>query len=109
VNPLSGTERNSDKSPTLYRFGRAGTTYRKQAIDATLTVKNIRSEEMKIVVTRQILGENLVSSEHSPEIKILVERVSSNVNRTQELKWNLTLQPGESRKIDYSYERYVPY
>ena len=109
TNPSGTVVQNTENRPTLYRFGSAGTSYRKQVIDATLTVKNLRSEEMKIAVTRQIMGENLVPSEYAPEIKILVDRVSSNVNRTHELKWELTLEPGETRKIEYSYERFVRY
>jgi hypothetical protein len=105
ISPSGETIQNNEKRPRLYRFY-DGRQYRKQTIDAVLTVKNLRSESVKIIVTRQMMGEYL-ESKSSPEIKILVDQSQYTVNRTHELKWDLTLKPGEIRKIDYTYERFV--
>ena len=107
IDPSGNIVQNNEKRPTLYSFNRSG-RYRKQTVDATLTVKNLRKENVKITVTREIMGEYLKSAS-SPEVKILVEPNSNVFNRTHELKWDLTLKPGETRKIEYSYERFVPY
>jgi hypothetical protein len=99
----------TDNVVISYSFNHSG-RYRKQTIDATLTVKNLRSEAVKIAVTRSILGGNFVS-DTAPKVKIVADynSMQGKYNRTQELKWNLTLEPGETRKIDYTYERYVPF
>ena len=99
---------NTENRPLLYRFTRSGSTYRKQEIDAKITVKNLRSEPVKIFLTRQISGEFL-KSDIPAETKILVERDSRIINRTHELKWEIELQPGTTKEISFSYERFVNY
>ena len=108
IGPSGTAVQNTEKRPKLYRFSQHGSTYRKQEIDGKITVKNLRSETMKIVITRQISGE-FMKSGIPAKTKILVERDSRNVNRSQELKWELALKPGEVKEIDFSYERFVSY
>ncbi|MDR1959113.1 MAG: hypothetical protein LBQ54_08740 [Planctomycetaceae bacterium] len=106
IDPSGEIIENKAKRPTLYRFFNDGSTYRKQVIDAKITVKNLRSERVKIRLTRLIAGESF-HAEIMPEIKILADRTSQNFNRNTELKWDLTPEPGETLVIDFSYERFI--
>lgn len=85
----------------------AGTQYQKASITGNLTVLNNRAVDVRTIVRRQFSGD-LVNATDSPESKLREEGVDS-VNRRNELKWDLTLKPGEEKTITYTYTVLIPY
>jgi hypothetical protein len=78
-----------------------GNDYRKVSVNAELSVHNQRKTETVISIKRQFSGD-LAHAEEQPATKLREEGVWS-VNRRQELRWTLTLKPGEEKTIKYGY------
>jgi hypothetical protein len=85
----------------------AGHQHQKVTVTGSLTARNNRAQAVSMLIRRQFSGD-LVSATDSPESKLREEGIDS-VNKRNELKWELTLQPGEEKKITYSYTVLIPY
>jgi uncharacterized protein (TIGR02231 family) len=78
-------------------------TKRKETMTYELIVKNNRKSPINIVVIDQLP----ISQNEEIEVKMLdISGAEQNPN-TGELKWKMTLQPGESKKIQLSF--YIKY
>ena len=78
-----------------------GRQYRKATVTGELAVANHRKETVPVVIRRRFSGD-LVQAEGAPKAALREEGVYS-VNRRNELLWTLSLQPGEERKLRYTY------
>jgi hypothetical protein len=78
-----------------------GRQYRKTTVEGEVTANNHRKEAISLVVRRRFSGE-VVSVEGEPKTSLREEGAYS-VNKRHEFVWNLTLKPGEERKLKYRY------
>lgn len=65
----------------------------------TLWIRNMRSAAMKVVIKRKVEG-TLVDAEGEPQKK---GGGGSSANPGVELVWNLTLEPGAEKRLNYRY------
>ena len=84
----------------LVRIG--GRNYRKPLVNGELLLCNHRNEPTTVVIRREFSGE-LVRADEDPEQRLLESGVYS-VNPRNELVWTVTLEPGETRTLQYAYE-----
>ncbi len=85
----------------------AGTVWRQALIDAEITVKNQRKEPAVMTIYRQFSGEifrseKIEGADHF-NLTNLADQLNG-VNKRHELKFDLTLAPGEARLIHFSYK-----
>src|SRR5204863_6266719 len=80
--------------------------YRKTAVQGEIAVGNHRKEPITMVLRKRFSGE-LLKADGEPKNTPLAEGVYS-TNKRNELKWTLTLQPGEEKTLAYSYSVLVP-
>jgi hypothetical protein len=80
----------------------AGSSYRKITANGELVLTNTRKVDVLVVIKRRFSGD-LLSADEKPEVTLREEGVWS-VNRRNELKWNLTLKPGETKTLKYRFE-----
>jgi hypothetical protein len=78
-----------------------GNDYQKSRVKGELSISNHRKESISLVIRRRFSGE-LLSADESPNSTLLEEGIWS-VNPRNELKWSLTLQPGEQKTLNYRY------
>lgn len=78
-----------------------GRQYRRSTVEGELAVSNNRKETVQLVIRRQFSGE-LIAADDSPTRTLLQEGVFS-INKRNELVWELTLKPGEERRLKYTY------
>lgn len=77
-----------------------GIWYRVTDIKGRIQLKNFRATPVKLVIEMDYFGE-FVSASGKPEKKALNHFGS--LNPKNQLLWNITLKPGESRKVDFRY------
>ena len=77
-----------------------GIWYRVTDIKGRIQLKNFRKTPVKLVIEMDYFGE-FVSASGKPEKKALNHFGS--LNPKNQLLWNITLKPGESRKVDFRY------
>ncbi|MBX3100910.1 MAG: hypothetical protein KF690_00220 [Bacteroidetes bacterium] len=70
--------------------------------EGTLEISNFGDKEMTLEATRFLVGETLKSSEKW-EVRAVPTAYSA-VNRRSEVKWKLTLKPGQTLKVTYTYK-----
>ena len=90
-----------------------GSLYRVAVYDAEITLTNQRAEETRALVSRQFTGvldpESLLNFDSDPTII----RLSSYYNRgwlpnlQHEMQTEITLKPGETRTLKFSYQVYI--
>ncbi len=78
-----------------------GWSYQRCRLKGTLVMKNTRSKPVKILIRRKFSGK-LLKADGSPKCQLLESGIYS-VNERNELNWELSLRPGEERKINYEY------
>jgi len=78
-----------------------GNDLRKVSVKGTLIVKNYLKTDAKVIVKRQFSGE-MTSADDQPETTLREEGVWS-VNRRNEMKWTITIKPGEEKTLNYAY------
>ncbi len=74
--------------------------YRVTDIKGHIQLKNFRNKPVKVTIEMDYFGE-FVSAAQKPEKKVLNHFGS--LNPKNQLVWNLTLKPGETRKLDFRY------
>lgn len=84
-----------------------GQRYRQATVDGELQLTNNRKEEVKLKLRRRFSGE-LLKADANPKVVLREEGVWS-VNRRNEMQWELTLKPGEERKLTYRYHVLVSF
>lgn len=82
-----------------------GHQFRKVGVKGEVQLCNHRKEVVKLVIRREFSGElvGTAGADPAPEVERL-ERGVYSVNRRQQLVWTLTLQPGEERLLEYTYD-----
>jgi hypothetical protein len=78
-----------------------GRPFRKVKVQGELNLANYRTEPVKWIVRRAFSGE-LIDAQEAPKITLKEEGVYS-VNRRNELTWDLTLKPSETKTVKYRY------
>ncbi len=84
-----------------------GRRYRNPDVQADFTLVNYSNVEKKVLVRLNFSGK-LISADANPSAKRLTSGLFS-VNPGNELNWELTLKPGETKKINYRYSVLVTY
>ncbi len=79
----------------------AGRRFQRTQVQGTVLMKNHRKKEVRMVVRRRFSGE-LNSADGKPKKELLELGVYS-VNERNELIWELTLKPGETKTLKYTY------
>ena len=74
-------------------------------LDGELTMRNYEKEDIDLIVSIRIDGKALTASDEGAIVQDTKELVL--VRRTGYITWQVTLKPGESKKLKYTYERYV--
>jgi hypothetical protein len=80
----------------------AGSSYDAVTVDGTLTVKNFKSKEAKLIVKKSVTGEMLSASDEGKTEKVAEAVASANPN--SRVTWEIPLKAGEERKITYRYK-----
>ncbi len=75
------------------------------SVDASVTVKNYKDEDVDLTVKRTVYG-NLQSCSADWTSKKVVNLYRS-ANITNNVKWDIHLKAGEEKKITYKYQVYV--
>lgn len=88
----------------LVIFGRR---FQKSKVAGKLVLKNYRKTPVKVMIKRRFSGE-LLAADDNPTCQLREEGVYS-VNQRNDLVWELTVEPGKEKEIDYSYEVLVDY
>ena len=75
-------------------------------LQGEVKIKNFESRAIEIVVKTTMPGKPMSASEEgalvsNPDKLVLTEREGT-------ITWRIKLEPGESKKLEYRYERYVP-
>jgi hypothetical protein len=71
-----------------------------------LALKNLEKREVLIVITASLPG---IPTEASDDGAITVDTSKLKVlERAGSVRWHVKLKPGETKKLSYSYQRYVP-
>ena len=78
-----------------------GRQFRRSTVEDELSVSNHRNEAINFVIRRRFSGE-LLRADGEPKSTLREEGVYP-VNKRNELRWTLTLKPGEERKLTYRY------
>ncbi len=90
-----------------------GSLYRVAVYDAEITLTNQRDEETRALVSRQFTGvldpESLQNFDSDPKIVRLVsaDNWAWPSNLRHELQMEITLKPGETRTLKFSYQAYI--
>ena len=80
---------------------------RRITVAVELTIANRRAEPIKALVKRQFFGE-IEKPVEGAKVVQLNQNLNA-LNRQNELRWELTLNPGETRTLKYEYELYMSY
>ena len=84
-----------------------GVRCRRITVAVELSIANRRAEPIKALVKRQFSGE-IEKPVEGAKIVQLNQDLNA-LNRQNELRWELTLNPGETRTLKYEYEVYMSY
>lgn len=84
-----------------------GVRCRRITVAVELTIANRRAEPIKALVKRQFSGE-IEKPVEGAKVVQLNQNLNA-LNRQNELRWELTLNPGETRTLKYEYEVYMSY
>ena len=79
----------------------AGRRFQRTKVEGTVTMRNHRNKEVRMVVRRRFSGE-LNSADGKPKSELMELGVYS-VNERRELVWELSLKPGETKELKYTY------
>lgn len=92
----------------------AGSAYRVAVFDAEISMTNQRSEGTRALVSRQFSGvlvkESLQNFDSEPEVVRLSEAAGAQgvgKNPQHELRAEVTLKPGETRTLKFSYQTFI--
>ncbi|MDO4629136.1 MAG: hypothetical protein Q4C70_08130 [Planctomycetia bacterium] len=84
-------------------------TYHGRLVNTELEMTNIKNEEVEMLVRQLIVGDFIPElypeTDAQPEVNMLPQK--NGVNNVHELVWRVTLQPGETRRIQFSYRFYT--
>ena len=72
-----------------------------------LSIANRRAEPIKALVKRQFSGE-IEKPVEGAKVVLLNQNLNA-LNRQNELRWELMLNPGETKTLKYEYEVYMSY
>lgn len=97
------TEEETGPRVTTRRYGRSGHLTN---VEGEVTVVNHRSSAATVVIRRRFSGE-LIDAEGEPKSRVLEEGVHA-ANVRNELTWEVRLEPGETRTLEYRYRVFVP-
>ena len=84
-----------------------GVRCRRITVAVELSIANRRAEPIKALVKRQFSGEIEKPVEGAKVVQL--NQYLNALNRQNELRWELTLNPGETRTLKYEYEVYMSY
>ena len=84
-----------------------GVRCRRITVAVELSIANRRAEPIKALVKRQFSGE-IEKPVEGAKVVQLNQNLNA-LNRQNELRWELTLNPGETRTLKYEYEVYMSY
>ena len=84
-----------------------GVRCRRITVAVELSIANRRAEPIKALVKRQFSGE-IEKPVEGAKVVQLNQNLNA-LNRQNELRWELTLNPGETRTLKYEYELYMSY
>ncbi len=74
-------------------------------LEGTLSVANFQDKPLTIEIEKNLSGE-VVSSNPEAEVETIATGLWK-MNASRKLTWNLEMEPGEIKKITYSYKVYV--
>ncbi len=74
-------------------------------LDGTITAHNYKDKEAKLKITHPVTGKIIQSSE-KPVIK-QPATLQSAINQENVMTWEITLKPGEEKKLTFQYELFL--
>ncbi len=87
------------------KIGSSLDTFDHILIEGELYVKNTKNEKITLEINKKLTGE-VIDAELKPQIVKEAEGLNS-VNFKTAVKWSISLNKGETKKIKYSYKIYV--
>ena len=81
---------------------RNGNYYDAVTVEGTLKLKNFKSKDIRVVITRSFVGE-VVSMTNDGHVEKLAE-VIREMNPTSRVTWDLAAKAGEEKTITYRYK-----
>jgi hypothetical protein len=83
----------------------SGNIYDLVTVEAKIEIKNYKNQDVRLNITRRILGESQKSNEKW-EVRKLVS-IYNAINPNQELDWEIDIPAGKTKEIIYQYQVYV--
>jgi hypothetical protein len=84
---------------------RRGVSYDEVTVEGTLKIKNYKTKDVRLSITKTLRG-NVESQSDDGKAEKLAEAISVD-NPMSRLSWEITLQPGEERTVSYRYKVWV--
>ncbi len=81
-----------------------GRSWNKTEVASKITIKNYKKTACKIIVKRFITGDMLQSS--IPWDSVQLSPAAASANFLNKVEWVITINPGQEKTIDYSYNYY---
>lgn len=81
------------------------TPYAIATIKGIVSLKNRKQETVKMKITKMLTG-TLISADANPKTTTLPQGLQG-INSLQKVEWEIELQAGEQRRINYQYKLYV--
>ena len=85
-----------------------GVRCRRITVAVELTIANRRAEPIKAVVKKQFSGE-MENPVEGAKVAQLANQNLNALNRQNEIRWELPLQPGEKKTLEFEYFYYLAY
>lgn len=99
------TEQEKSREPDALRIH--GTVFAKVTAEGKLTLKNFKPKAVTVNVKKTVVGE-VVSASDGGKVEKAAEGIRA-VNPTSIITWEVPLEPGEEKTLDYTYFTYVRY
>jgi len=84
-----------------------GYSFAKVTVDGKLTLKNFKSKQVTVTVKKTLTGE-VVSASQDGKVEKTAEGIKT-VNPTSVITWEVPINPGEEKSLEYTYYVYVRY
>lgn len=75
------------------------------SLKGTIVIVNGKGEKVDVKVTKEVTGE-VTGGDNAPQVTKIAKRLSA-INPRARLVWNLSLEPGQTMTLTYSYKVYI--
>ncbi len=99
---VSQTEKQKTTTEKIRKWN--GRFWDKVEVDSKIIIKNYKKTACKIIIKRFVAGDMIKSS--ADWNKVQLNPIASSLNFLNKVEWTITVNPGEEKIINYSYNYY---